>query len=287
MSELLTFTVSGLVSGALYALIALGLVFIYRSSNVINFAFAGLAGFGGYAFTTAFGGGARPYALALVAAMVATAASAAIAERFVIRPLIRRGPLTASVGTLGLLTVFTFAIIIFWGGQPRTMSSAFGDRGFQVGALFVSVHQLLAAALALVACLAVWLLLQLSKTGRALRAIAEDREVAALMAIPVERYDSVMWAVAGAVAAAAGVMITPSTGLNLSVLTLVVVKGFAAAMIGRLVSIPWTVVGALALGFMESMVVWKLQTIPGIREIITFGIIAIALTTVPTERRIA
>ncbi|MDP1819126.1 MAG: branched-chain amino acid ABC transporter permease [Acidimicrobiales bacterium] len=287
MSEFTQFLIIGLVTGVLYALIALGIIFIYRGSNIVNFGHGGFAALGAFAFVSVYDKGSRPYALALLAACVLTAAIAGVAQQIAIRQVVDRDPIDGAVITLGLLTILTFSIGIVWGATPRQMPQAFGSEGMTIGDLVVSYHQVMAVVIGVALFTAVGFFLQATRMGRAFRAISEKRQVAQLMGIPTPAYDLGVWMLGGAIAALAGILVAPTTGLTTTALTFIMVKALAAAMIGQLVSIPRTIVGALAIGVAESMAIWKLPDVTGIREILAFAVITGALLLAPRERVLA
>lgn len=287
MLEFSTFAVIGLVAGSMYALIALGLVFVYRSAGVINFGVAGFATLAGFSFASVYDDGGRSYWLALAVAVGIGVLAGAASERLVIRELLGQGTTSASVGTLAVVAVTLAAITVFWAPNPRRIPPSFSAKGVNLGDLVVTYHQIGALALTAVLCIVVWALLDRTRHGRALRCMAESRQIAMLMGIPIRRYDAALWATAGGLAALAGVVIAPQTGMNAGAYTVVLVKALAAAMVGRLVN-PWlAVAGGLVLGFLEAMVTWQLPQYVGLRDVLMFLTIAAALLLTERQRTVA
>lgn len=287
MSELVQFVIIGLVSGVLYALIALGIIFIYRGSNIVNFGHGAFAALGAFSFQSVYSGGSRPYVGALLAGCTLAGLAAGVAQQTSIRFVVHRDPIDGAVITLGFLTMLTFGIGLAFGGSPRQMPQAFGLDGVTIGDLVVSYHQIMATAIGAVLFAAIAYTLRATKVGRAFRAISENRRMAALMGIPTARYDATTWVIGGAMAALAGILVAPTTGLSTVAMTFIMVKALAAAMIGQLTSVPRTIVGALGIGVIESLATWQLQDIAGIREMLAFGVIAGALLLTHRERVLA
>lgn len=287
MSEFAQFVILGLVSGVLYALIALGIVFVYRGSNIVNFGHGGFAALGAFTFQSVYSEGSRPYLGALLAGCILAGLAAGVAQQTSIRFVVDRDPIDGAVITLGFLTMLTFGIGLAFGGSPRQMPQAFGLDGVTIGDLVVSYHQIMATVVGAVLFAAIAYTLWATKVGRAFRAISENRGMAALMGIPTARYDVATWVIGGAIAALAGVLVAPTTGLSTVAMTLIMVKALAAAMIGQLTSVPRTIVGALGIGVIESLATWQFQGIAGIREMLVFAVIAGALLLTQRERVLA
>ena len=283
----LQFFIVGIGIGFIYVLFAVGMVLIYRESRVVNFAHGGFAAVGAYFFTSVYSGGSRGYGTALLASVLACAGLAWLAYRLVLRLLSDADELTSAMATLGVLTCTIAGILWIFGATPRAVPSAFGSKGLTFGSLVVTYHSIAIMVAGTVLCGALAYVVQRTGVGRSLRAISENRTTATLLGIPVRRYDEVTWAIAGGMAGFAGVMVTPSTGVSATALVFLLVKGFAAALVGRFENLLLVVVGGLTIGVMESLVIWKYQQVDGLREVLAFALIAGALLTRERERVIA
>jgi branched-subunit amino acid ABC-type transport system permease component len=283
----LQFVIVGIGIGFIYVLFAVGMVLIYRESRVVNFAHGGFAAVGAYLFTTVYSGGSRGYGTALTAAVLACAALAWLSHRLVLRLVSEADQLTSAMATLGVLTCTIAGILWVFGATPRAVPPGFGGDGLTFGSLVVTYHSLSIMVTGAVLCALLGYIVQQTGIGRSLRAISENRTTAALLGIPVRRYDEVTWAIAGGLAGFAGVMVTPSTGVTATALVFLLVKGFAAALVGRFENLVLVVAGGLTIGVMESLVIWKFQQVDGLRELLTFALIAAALLTRERERVIA
>ena len=250
-----SFTVIGLVLGGTYALAAMGLVLIYRVSGVLNFAHGAVAMFSTFiAYQIAVRMG-LPSILGLFAAIVAGMALGFLIERLTIRPLTGRPPLTKVVVTIGWLLVLQTGAGLIWKNTAYHAPVYLVSRtGFRLIGTSVRVgyDQLTTLIVALVLAFATAALLRFTILGTSMRAVADDPDTGRLWGISVNRVTAASWMAGSAMAAIAGVLITPLINFTTYSLTLIVIDAFAAALIGRLTSLPWTFVGAMFLGLAET-----------------------------------
>jgi branched-chain amino acid transport system permease protein len=250
-----SFTVIGLVLGGTYALAAMGLVLIYRVSGVLNFAHGAVAMFSTFiAYQVAVKWG-LPSIVGLFAAVAAGMLIGYIVERLTMRPLTGRPALTKVVVTIGWLLILQAAAGIIWGAtsyhEPVHLVSRSGFR--LIGTpVVVGYDQLTTLIVALVFASATALLLKRTILGTSMRAVADDPDTGRLWGISVNRVTAASWMAGSAMAAVAGVLVTPLINFNTYSLTLIVIAAFTAALIGRLTSLPWTFVGAMFLGLAET-----------------------------------
>jgi branched-subunit amino acid ABC-type transport system permease component len=254
-SLLPSFTVIGLVLGGTYALAAIGLVLIYRVSGVLNFAHGAVAMFStfvAYQISVEMG---LPAILGLFAAIAAGMVLGYVVERFTIRPLTGRPPLTKVVITIGWLLVLQSLAGKIWGSTsyhaPVHLVSKSGFRLIGTSVV-IGYDQLTTLIVAVVLALGTAALLKYTILGTSMRAVADDPATGRLWGISVNRVTAASWMAGSAMAAVAGVLITPLINFNTYSLTLIVIDAFAAALIGRLTSLPWTVVGAMFLGLAQT-----------------------------------
>ena len=245
------YTVIGVVLGGIYALAAIGLVLIYRVSGVLNFAHGAVAMFSTFvAYQVSVRDGAAGW-IGLLAAVAAGTAIGYVIERFTMRPLTGKPALTKVVITIGWLLVLQTAAGRIWGStayhRPVQLVSRHGFRLWPVHVI-VGYDQLTTVVVALALALAVAAVLRWTVLGAQMRAVADDPRAAKLWGISVNRVTAASWMAGSAMAAVAGVLITPLINFDNYSLTIVVIYAFAAALIGRLSSLPWTVFGAALLG---------------------------------------
>src|SRR6266550_2967661 len=274
------YTVIGITLGGIYALAAIGLVLIYRVSGVLNFAQGAVSMFSAfvaYQVSTVMG---YPAGVGLLVAIVAGGAIGYVIERFTIRPLAGRSALSKVVVTIGWLLVLQTAAGLIWGQtayhRPVQLVSI---NGFTFPGTSVVVGLGLAFGTAAV--------LRWTTFGTSMRAVADDPVAARLWGINVNRVMAVSWVAGSAMGAIAGVLITPRINFDPISLTIVVIYAFTAALIGRLTSLPWTVVGAMFLGLAQTYP-RAFSSQSGLGELVTFGLVLVVLAVLfrPGGRRI-
>src|SRR5713101_3615276 len=235
----------GLLAGVMYALVALGFVLIYKASGVFNFAQGSMVFFAALTFVSLTERGWN-FWLALVATLGVMVLLAVVTERVVLRPLVNQAPITLFMATIGLAFVLEGLSQLLWGSQPHGLELGIPDvpmewlsRKWNVN---ISQFDLFAAfvAGALVAVLA--LLLQKTRIGRALRAVADDHQAALAVGIPLQHIWVIVWSVAGLVALVAGIIWGSKLGVQFSV-ALVALKALPVLMLGGLTSVPGAIVG--------------------------------------------
>ncbi len=245
----------GISSGAIYSLMALALVLVWRSTRVVNFAQSGQAVFStyiGYEITVR----THNYWISLPVAIICGALLGSLVDLLFMRPLLRRvksGPiaeLAPVIATLGLLGLLQSLLGLIWGNAFLQYASPLSAKGFTFGSHTIpfspqNLFIVLASALVLVVF---GLIFKYTDLGLALRAASFQPEIAQLAGVRVSRVRNIGWAFAGATGALAGAVITPTSTLSPNSLDLLFVSGFIAAVIGGLDSLVGAVVGGLVLG---------------------------------------
>ncbi|CAB4693580.1 MAG: amino acid ABC transporter permease [Actinobacteria bacterium] len=256
MNQFITAVLTSLSSGAIYALMSLSLVLVWRSTRVVNFAQAGqavLTTYIGYAVIQKTGS----YWIALLVAVVSGAVIGAIIDRFFMRPIFKRitsGPIVMIapvVATLGLLGIIQAIIGFVWGLTNQSIETPVSNAGLSLNGTVVAFSLYNALVLVIVTLVMVLLTLLFQKTniGLALRASAYSPEIAKLSGIKVDAVRTLGWAIAGAASGLAGMLYIPNTYLYPNAMDVLLVFGFIAAVIGGLESMAGAVAGAMVLGF--------------------------------------
>jgi branched-chain amino acid transport system permease protein len=246
--------IGGVMAGVLYALVAIGFVLIYKASGVFNFAQGAMVLFA--ALTTARLAEHMPLALAAAAALTLMVGIAWIVERAVLAPLVNQSGVALLMATLGVSYFLEGFGQALWGndvyhielGLPKDPAIV-GERWIDGGVL-VSQEDLLAACAAGALVLVLWLFFQKTRTGRALRAVADDHLAAQSIGIPLGRIWVIVWSVAGFVALVAGLVWGSKLGVQFS-LTQVALKALPVAILGGLTSVPGAILGGLIIGVGE------------------------------------
>ena len=248
----LTLVVDGALAGMLYALVALSFVVVYRASRMINFAVGECAMLG--ARFVAFG--LHGLGLSLVGAVAAGAVGMMGVgmgfNRFVVRRLIGQPLLSAIMVTLGFGALVRGVVALVFSGMPAGITLPLPSEPWRVAGVPVAVERVVAAVVA-AGCIALvaWAL-HGSRTGVALRAIADDQQAAMSAGIDLEKHFAITWALMGVLAVLGGTLWTVVAGGGLG-MVIVGLKVFPIVIIGGLDSIPGTIVGALLVGVLESL----------------------------------
>lgn len=243
--------VSGLALGAAYALIALGFVVIYRSSQVFNFAHGEFLVIGAFSMVSLHETGI-PWPLALVGAMAITGAVAAAIERLVIRPMIGRPVFVTIILTLFVANILHAFAVVIWGVDMHSMPVPWEKTGaLELGQVSVSYNSLASVVAGLLALTLFFVLLRYSKLGIGMRATNNDQEVALALGIPVGRIFVATWFLAGMYAALAGVFLSTYPSVLDTNLNLVALRAFPAIIVGGLTSPVGAVIAGLILGLSE------------------------------------
>jgi branched-chain amino acid transport system permease protein len=251
--------VSGLASGGVYALLALALVIIHRSTGVINFAQGEMATLSTYIAWTLTVNHGWSYWPAFVVTLAVSFAGGVGIHRAVIRPVERGSLLRIVIVTIGLLVAINGFVVWEWGGEPQQLRSPFGSDTYDVGGVIVTANDIGTLAVALTIVVLLWGLFQFTKIGLALRAAAVNPEEARLVGVRVTWMLALGWGLAALLGAVAGVLTAPSVGLDPNMMAPVLIYAFAAAVLGGIESPLGAVIGGLVLGVLLNMLSYGSQ----------------------------
>ncbi|MFD8012145.1 ATP-binding cassette domain-containing protein [Streptomyces sp. NPDC059762] len=306
MGDLLGFVLSGLVSGALYALLATGLVLSYSASGLFNFAHgatAYLCALAFYELHSGFGWPAVPTALLLVS-VVAPGLGWAL-DRLMFRKLARVGETAQIVATIGLLValpaagLWTVELLERAGAPVLPAENQFGLPGVgpspavswqPLDGVGIDSDQLITWIATALAAVALWLLMRHTRLGLRLRAAVDDRTLTELRGISADRLSSIAWMLSSGLAGLAGVLATPLLGLSAHDYTLFLFVSATAAVLGRFVSVPLAFAGGLGLGVLQNLVAGYASFadgVTGFRTAVPFLILFAGLVVLTRRRRAA
>jgi branched-chain amino acid transport system permease protein len=254
MSLLVQYLFVGLATGSIYALVALGLVLLYRTSRVLNFAHGDLATFGAFVCFTLLTTFRLPFPEALAGALLTAAAIGASFFFLILRPARESTLLGRVVITLGLALVLNGAIIQIWGAGIHAFPFPLSDtRVYQLGSVVVSQISLGSLLVGLALMAALYVLIQRTRLGLAMRAVSQNLVAAQVLGIPARRIFGLTWALASALGTAAGILLAPTALLDPFMMLDPFLKGFAAAVLGGIDSMPGAAIGGLLLGAIEAV----------------------------------
>jgi branched-chain amino acid transport system permease protein len=248
--------IGGLLSGVMYALVALGFVLIYKASGVFNFAQGSMVFFAALTCASIVNRYGMSLWVAIPATVVVMVALGLVVERIVLRPLVNQSEITLFMATIGLSFFIEGLAQMLWGAQVQRLELGIEDVPIQVllDKLNIAISQFDVVAAGICALLVTALAFFFSKTriGRALRAVADDHQAALAVGIPLQQIWGIVWAVAGAVALVAGLLWGARNGVQFS-LTFVALKALPVLILGGFTSVPGAIVGGLIIGATEKL----------------------------------
>jgi branched-chain amino acid transport system permease protein len=288
VNEFLTFLVAGIVSGAIYAVTATGLVVTYNTTGVFNFAHGAMGMVLAFVFWQLWQGWGLPVVASLaIVLLVCAPLLGALVERTMMRHLHGSPTGIPLVVTTGLLLLLYGLANTIWNQTTaRSLPQFFPNDQVALGGINVSAEQIITVAVAVLVAVVLRLFFRGSRTGIAMRSVVDDPELAALHGAPAARLSMYAWMIGTMLAALAGILLAPQTNMNILQLTLLVVYGYAAAVVGRLRSLPLTVLGALVLGIANSMAIGYAPSgaVSYITAALPMGMLFLALLLLPHAR---
>jgi branched-chain amino acid transport system permease protein len=285
VNEFVSFLVVGIVTGSIYAVTASGLVVTYNATGVFNFAHGSVGMFLAYIYWQFWQGwGWNPVlSLALVLLVVAPV-FAVVVERVLMRPLYGSSLITMIVVTLGLFLVLYGATSTIWDQTTsRNLPNWFASDQVDVLGVNLTYEELITAGCAAAVAVALWLLFKRTRMGVAMRAVVDDPSLASLTGARTNRISGFAWMIGFLLAGLAGILLAPGTGMSIQILSELVIFGYAAAIVGRLRSLPLTFLGAMILGVSESVAVGYVPAsyLNDVTAILPMGLLIVALLLLP------
>ena len=254
MALLGQYVVGGLATGSLYALVALGIVLLYRTSRVLNFAHGDLATFGTFLAFAMLTAARWSFGAAVGLSLLTTAIVGAAFFFLIIRPAKESSLLGKIVITLGLALVLQGATVVLWGTDTKIFPFPLSEtKVYRLWGIVISQLSVGSFAVGLALMAGLYGLVQHTRLGLAMRAVSQDTVAAQVLGIPVKRIFALTWGLASALGAASGILLAPVTLLDPYMMLDPFLKGFAAAVLGGIDSMPGAAVGGLLLGVIESL----------------------------------
>lgn len=283
MVAFLQVTLAGIVTGSLYGLLALGIVLIYRTTGVLNFAYGAIGAICACFMTILIMGSHLNFWLALVATLLFAALLGIILERGFARPVLDAPIFTKAIATLALALVLETIAQQIWPqlDQPVHFSTPFEGKSAHLGGVFISLVDVIVIATTALLMIGLTLFLRRSKLGIAMRATADGLPAARLMGVPVGRIFLVTWAMSAVIATIAGVLLASKDGqIDVTFLDPILILAFVGAVLGGLDSLPGALLGGIIVGLADNWLALYLagHSIgavnigdPGVREALIFG----------------
>ena len=278
--QFLQLVISGIAQGCIYGLIALGFVLIYKATETVSFAQGDLmmlGAFGGLAGMTMLG---FPFWLAVPAAIAAMALFGVLTERVVIRPILGQPAFSIVMLTIGIGYVARGLITMLpgIGTDTHTLPVPYRNVTWNAGGLILSAEHMVVIVVTALLCLGLFAMFRYSKLGIAMQASSQNQLAAYYMGIPVKRLNGLVWGLAAAVAAIAGLLLAPITFVHAN-MGFIGLKAFPAAVVGGFGSLPGAIVGGLIIGIVESLSGFYLPE--GFKDIAAYVVVLIMLIVKP------
>ncbi|MDE2607093.1 MAG: branched-chain amino acid ABC transporter permease [Burkholderiales bacterium] len=278
------FLVAGLALGAIYALSGVGLVVLHRSTGVLNFAY-GAVGALGAMLAWQLEQWKVPEPVAWAAAL-ATATLLSLAYGRLVAPFLSyREPVVKAVATLGFALMILGTANYFWVEAPRRLNLFTDSMGFELLDVRITGTRAVVFLAALGSTVGIAVFLKRTRIGLLMRALANKRDLSAVLGVPVQRVETYAWLISGLLAGFTGLMFGALVRPNPGALTFLVIPAIAAAVVGRLESLPMTLAGGLVIGVVESMAT-LVRPIAPFRTAAPFVVAAVLLLWMQRHRRL-
>lgn len=279
----------GLQAGAVYALIAVGYTMVYGVLQLINFAHGDVYMVGAYIGLTVasrlgiqFASTVPGFVAVFVITLFLCALLGVVIERLAYRPLRNAPRLTALITAIGVSLLLESLAQLIWTANPQFFPTLFRLPTANVGGVDLNVSYLLILAISVILMCALWYVVRMTRIGRAMRAVAFDREAAALMGVNTNLIISFTFALGSALAGAAGLLVSALTNVRIAPLVGVLpgLKAFVAAVLGGIGNLPGAMVGGLVMGIAETFVAANPHTTTW-RDAIAFVLLILILVFRP------
>ena len=286
MRSLLPFLVTGMVTGSLYGVAGIGLVLTYRSSGVFNFGHGALAAGAAFIFYSLHFTHGLAWPLAAVLTLLAFALVVGWVMERIARGLGDVPEAVVVLATVGFLLAVQGLLFLVYGSETRPFPEFLPSSGFVLAGVNISWSQTISLAIATTSALGLYVFLQCSRMGAAMRAVVDNPTLVALTGQRPVRVRQVAWAIGCAFAALSGMLLAPTLNLNAVLLTLLVIQAFGACAIGIFSSLPLTYAGGIAVGVGASLATRYVTDRPwnGIPPAVPFLILVVVLLVIPVSR---
>jgi branched-chain amino acid transport system permease protein len=275
--------VLGLALGGVFAVSGVGMVVLYRATGVLNLAYGAIGALGSLIAWSMINVFLLPEWLSYIEAVVFGGAASLIYGVLFGPPLARRDPLVKAVGTLGFLLILLGVMSWVWTDKAHALILPTTQWGFQLGDVTVNVTQILGLGLAVAVTAASTVFLRVTKLGTAMRSLANDREITAMLGVPVRRVEAAAWLGSGLLSGATGLLLSTLVGLDAVTLTFLVIASLSAALVGRLQSLWVTLAAGLVIGILQSSLT-PFDAVSPYRSMTPFVVAIVALLWVARGR---
>lgn len=277
MDIFLQLLINGLIAGAVYSLVACGFSLIYSTNKFIHFAHGGVIIFSSYIFYTFFSLLHFEFYLSCLLAIIFAGFLGYLINLIIYKPLRKKKTsnsilLIASFGVLILLESFS---LIFWGADVKTIDYIANVQGLSFFGAIITPLQIIIIISSVILLIFFYFLMKKTRIGKAMRAVSDNAEVAEIVGISTNKIYSWSFVIGSVVAGVASILISLEQNIEPTMGTSLMIKGFTAAVIGGLGSVPGAILGAFLLGLTENFGIWYLPS--GYKDAIAFGLLFLFL----------
>lgn len=273
--------INGIIAGSIYALVASGFSIIYSTCKFVHFAHGVVLLFSGYILYWLFSIIGINFWVASFLAVISVAVLGYAVNKFIYKPLraVNSSPSIMMIASVGLLIALQSVIILFWGADVKSIDFIKNNDGINFLGGIITPLQLIIVLISLTLFILLYLLMKKTKIGKAMRAVADNKDAAEIVGISSEKIYSWSFIIGSTIAGIGGILIVLEQNISPSMGTSLMIKGFAAAIIGGIGSVPGAIIGALFLGLVENFGIWFLPS--GYKDAITFVLLFIFLIVRP------
>lgn len=275
VQDLVQFIFSGMTSGAIYALVALGFGVVHNTMGIVNFTQVDFVSLGGMILYSALFAAGLPMPAALLAAVAGVTLAGMLVEFAGIRPSRSQSHLVLIFLTIGLSIILRGIMKLIWGKNRMAVPPLSGEEPIRIMGAVIMPQTLWILALTTVAIIGLVFFFRKTAAGLAMRGVAANPDAAAVVGLRVGRVKALSFALAGGLGGLAGVLVTPITTLSYDVGVLLGLKGFAAAILGGFGSFPGAILGGLILGLLESLGAAYISS--AYKDVIAFAVLLLVL----------
>lgn len=279
------FIASGLAVGSLYALGGIGIVVLYRATGVLNFASGAAGAAGAMTAWQLVDWGIWP-PLSWLACLAVALAITLFYGRLIAPRLAWRDTVVKAVATLGFALIVLGLVSYIWVDDPRSIELPTDAVGVRLLGMRITATRLLVFFASIAIVIGIWAFLTYTKVGLQMRSLANDRDLSALLGIPILKVETIAWAIAGVLAGFTGLMFADLIRLEPVVITFMVIPSIAAAICGRLENMTAVLIGGLSMGVIENLLTLS-PALRGVRPIAPFVIAAIVLLWLQRGQRLS
>jgi len=272
VSTFLQLVLRSLETGSIYALAALGIIIIYRTSNITHFAQGAMGMFNTFVVTYLFTSAKMPLWMAILGGVTTALISGFLVDFIIIRHTKKVAPISKQIITLGLIMIFVGVSPFLFGVDPLNLPAILPNGAVSIGGASISYNGIFNISFGLILMGVLFYILQKTKWGLAIRTTASNEATARLMGVPTKTVTLVAWAIAGALGVLAGVMTAPFTSVNLNLMDGVQLNALIACVLGGFQTFYGPVLGAYIIGIVKNLLVYYVSSVWG-EQLLYVGIL--------------